>query len=534
MAFHNLILTVCSAALLAACATVPQPEPAEVSPPAATPDANHSHGQPHLTLLASALPVTGIEVQTLPPADLWQALRGDFGLPPQTDKPRIQVQRNWYIKHPRYMDRVTERAGRYAWHIHQMLAERGMPAEIALLPIVESAYDPFAYSHGRAAGLWQFIPGTGKRFKLTQDWWYDGRRDVVDSTRAALDYLQYLHKRFDGDWLLALAAYNSGEGTVSKAVRRNRKQGKSTSFWALKLPRETRAYVPKLIALAQLVDHPETYGIKLADLPNRPYFQIVDIGGQIDLAVAADLAGIKLDALYRLNPGFNQWATTPDGPHRLLIPVNSAATFRQAITRLPPDQRVQWNRHKVKTGETLSHIAKRYHTSTEVLQAANQINGTHIRAGKHLMVPVSSQSQDAYKLSAAQRLSHKQNTSRKGFKTRHVVASGDTLWDLSREYKVGLRSLASWNGIAPGDPLRIGQTLVVWTKQGSNKSLHPGARARPVYYTVRKGDSLSRIAGRFKVSVKSLRRWNGLSGNKYLQPGQRLKLYVDVTRQTGA
>ncbi|VAW73775.1 Membrane-bound lytic murein transglycosylase D [hydrothermal vent metagenome] len=530
MAFRNLILIISGVILLAACVIISQPEPAEIS----VSEAAEDRGSPQVILSATVLPVTGIETKTPPPTDLWQAMREHFGLLPQTDNPRIRVQRDWYIKHPRYMDRVTERASRYAWHIHQALAERDMPAEIALLPIVESAYDPFAYSHGRAAGLWQFIPGTGKHFKLAQNWWYDGRRDVVDSTRAALDYLQYLHKRFDSDWLLALAAYNSGEGTVSRAIRRNRKLGKLTNFWALKLPGETRAYVPKLIALAQLVDHPETYAIELANLPNQAYFQIVDIGGQIDLAVAADLAGIELDALYRLNPGFNQWATTPDGPHRLLIPVNSAATFRQAIAQLPPEKRVQWNRHKVKTGETLSHIAKHYHTSTEVLQAANQINGTSIRAGKHLMVPVSSQSQDAYKLSAGQRLSRKQNTSRKGFKTRHVVANGDTLWDLSREYKVGLRSLAAWNGMAPGDPLRIGQTLVVWTKQGNNKSLHPGARARPVYYTVRKGDSLSRIAGRFKVSVKSLRRWNGLPSNKYLHPGQRLKLYVDVTRQTGA
>ena len=356
---------------------------------------------------------------------------------------------------------------------------------------------------------------------------------MVDSTRAALDYLQYLHKHFDNDWLLALAAYNSGEGTVAKAVRKNRKAGKPTDFWSLKLPRETRAYVPKLIALAQLVKHPENYGIELPVLPNQAHFKIVDIGGQIDLAVAADLAGIKLDTLYRLNPGFNQWATSPDGPHRILVPANSAATFRQAIAQLPPEQRVQWKRHKIKNGETLSHIAKRYHTSTEVLQAANQLNSSTIRVGKHLMVPVSSQSQEVYKLSAAQRLNRKQNASRKGVKTRHVVSNGDTLWDLSREYKVGVRSLASWNGMAPGDTLRVGQKLVIWTKQSGNKNLHPGAKARAVYYTVRKGDSLARISSRFKVSVRDVQRWNGLSANKYLQPGQRLKLYVDVTRQAG-
>ena len=539
MNFRIPVLTICSAVLLAACAIAPTPRQTATEAPADPASSGDKIGEMASlpgtggTLLASALPVTGIEIENLPPANLWVALRADFSLPRQPDKQRIQVQRNWYIKHPNYINRVSERAERYAWHIHQTLVERNMPAEIALLPIVESAYDPFAYSHGRAAGLWQFIPGTGKRFKLKQDWWYDGRRDVVDSTRAALDYLQYLHKHFNNDWLLALAAYNSGEGTVAKAVRKNHKAGKPTDFWSLKLPRETRAYVPKLIALAQLVKHPENYGVELPVLPNQAHFKIVDIGGQIDLAVAADLAGIKLDTLYRLNPGFNQWATSPDGPHRILVPANSAATFRQAIAQLPPKQRVQWNRHKIKNGETLSHIARRYHTSTEVLQAANQLNSSTIRVGKHLMVPVSSQSQEVYKLSAAQRLNRKQNASRKGVKTRHVVSNGDTLWDLSREYKVGVRSLASWNGMAPGDTLRVGQKLVIWTKQSGNKNLHPGAKARAVYYTVRKGDSLARISSRFKVSVRDVQRWNGLSTNKYLQPGQRLKLYVDVTRQAG-
>ncbi len=539
MNFRIPVLTICSAVLLVACATAPAPRQTATEAPPDPVSSGDKIGEiaslPAAggTLLASALPVTGVEIENLPPSNLWVALRADFSLPRQPENQRIQVHRNWYIKHPNYIDRVAERAERYAWHIHQTLVERNMPAEIALLPIVESAYDPFAYSHGRAAGLWQFIPGTGKRFKLKQDWWYDGRRDVVDSTRAALDYLQYLHKHFNNDWLLALAAYNSGEGTVAKAVRKNRKAGKPTDFWSLKLPRETRAYVPKLIALAQLVKHPENYGIELPVLPNQAHFKIIDIGGQIDLAVAADLAGIKLDTLYRLNPGFNQWATSPDGPHRILVPANSAATFRQAIAQLPPEQRVQWKRHKIKNGETLSHIAKRYHTSTEVLQAANQLNSSTIRVGKHLMVPVSSQSQEVYKLSAAQRLNRKQNASRKGVKTRHVVSNGDTLWDLSREYKVGVRSLASWNGMAPGDTLRVGQKLVIWTKQSGNKNQHPGAKARAVYYTVRKGDSLARISSRFKVSVRDVQRWNGLSANKYLQPGQRLKLYVDVTRQAG-
>ncbi len=520
--------------LLSACAT--QPPVAQQTPPAVVP-VEHASPTPKsdIPLLASAQPLTGILTDTpaIPePADLWESMRRNFGLPADNNA-RIHVQRNWYANHPEYMHRVIQRADRYAAYILQEVTARGLPAEIALLPIVESAYDPFAYSHGRAAGLWQFIPGTGKRFNLKQDWWYDGRRDLVESTRAALDYLEYLHKHFNGDWMLALAAYNSGEGTVGKAVRRNRKKGKPISFWDLDLPNETRAYVPKLIALKQLVNSPEKYAVSLQPVAIQPPFEIIDTGGQIDLAIAADLAGIDLDTLYRFNPGFNRWATPPKGPHRLLIPNQNVEQFREAIAELPPKQRIQWIRHKVIKGQTLGHIARRYHTTVDALKAANQIRGHSIRAGKHLLVPVSSTGQENYRLSANQRLNRKQNTTRKGQRSHHIVATGDTFWDLSRQYKVSVRKLAAWNGMAPGDPLRVGQKLVLWTSQPTRRNAHPGTQRRTVRYTVRKGDSLSRISSRFKVRVTDLRRWNKLPGTGYLQPGQRLKLYVDVTRQTG-
>lgn len=528
MAADIRILTLGAALLLAASAAL---QALQIPANAATVQAGaHEHGR------TPALPASaGVGADAvLPPDSLWDALRADFSLPLQQDNARIRVQRDWYVEHPHYLKRVTERAKHYAWFIYRELQARGMPGEIALLPIVESAYDPFAYSHGRAAGLWQFIPSTGKRFGLVQDWWYDGRRDIPDSTRAALDYLQYLHKRFDGDWLLALAAYNSGEGTVASAQRYNRRKGRPDGFWHLNLPKETRAYVPKLIALGELVNSPSAFGIELEPVANKPGFRIVETGGQIDLAVAAELAGVELDALYQLNPGFNQWATSPKGPHRLLVPDHAAATFRQAIDRLPADQRVQWNRVKVRSGETLSQIAQHHRTTVEVLETANQLDGSMIRVGQHLVVPTASKDRESYTLSAAQRLSRKQNSTRKGYKARHVVRQGDTLWDLSREYKVGVRSLASWNGMAPGDPLRVGQTLVIWSDKLASKNLHAGSQVRPVHYTVRKGDSLSRIANRFNVTVTDLRRWNTLPEGKYLQPGQHIKLYVDVTRQTDA
>ncbi len=484
------------------------------------------------TMLASSQPVTGIQVTQLDELidrDLWQVIREQFQLQ-VPDNERVHVQRNWYARHPEYIDRVTLRARHYLQHIQHEVSRRGMPAEIALLPIVESAFDPFAYSHGQAAGLWQFIPTTGKRFGLKQNWWYDGRRDLIDSTTAALDYLQYLHKRFDRDWPLALAAYNSGEGTVSRAIRYNRKKGRRTDFWNLNLPKETRAYVPKLLALQQLVSTPERWGIQLQPLTDTPEFEVIDTGGQIDLAVAAELAGIPLEALYRLNPGYNQWATDPDGPFRLLIPVEDAERFRTGLASLPLKKRLRWQRHKVLSGETLGSIANHYHTTARNLQAANNLDDSVIRTGKYLLVPMPSQGQKNYSLSASQRLGRIQGTARGSKRTEHIVRSGDNLWDLSRQYKVGIRKLASSNGMAPSDTLRVGRKLVVWTdlKDRNGKSAN---LMRSVHYTVRKGDSLSRISQRFKVSVADLRKWNRLAEKRYLQPGQKLKLYVDVTRQ---
>ena len=220
--------------------------------------------------------------------DAWQRVSKQLSMS-VPDNRRVRAQKSWYVNHPSYLTRVTRRAEPYLYFIVDELEKRNLPLELALLPIVESAYDPFAYSHGRASGMWQFIPGTGKGYGLAQNWWYDGRRDVFLSTHAALDYLSYLNKRFKGDWLLALAAYNSGQGNVSKAIRKNKKKGKPTDFWSLKLPRETKAYVPKLLALAEILRTRKEANIPWSIVKNQPYFVRIPTEVQIDLSLAADL-----------------------------------------------------------------------------------------------------------------------------------------------------------------------------------------------------------------------------------------------------
>jgi membrane-bound lytic murein transglycosylase D len=464
--------------------------------------------------------------------DLLARLRRGFSLERLSNK-RIQAELNWLERHPEYVDRVFNRAQRFLPYIVEEIDKRGLPLELALLPVVESGYDPFAYSHGRAAGLWQFIPGTARRYGIRQNWWYDGRRDVVDSTKGALNYLSRLHEMMDGDWLLAVASYNSGEGNVLKAVKRNRQSDRPTDFWNLKLSRETSSYVPRLLALVELVRDPGALGLTLPKLVDEPQFVPAEIGGQLDLALAAELADIELDTLYAYNSGFNRWATDPAGPHRLLLPIEVAETFNEALAALPDSERLRWQRHKVRNGETISEIAEQYHTTLASIRSANGIRGNTIRAGSYLMIPMAKKPLSAYSQSADERRTKKQNTVRKGKRIDHIVAAGESFWSISRRYGVNIRSLASWNGMAPRDTLSVGQKLVVWTSESTpTQALSSNGTTRKLRYTVRRGDSLYLIASRFRISVADLIRWNNIDKGKYLQPGQKLTMYVDVTRQS--
>lgn len=476
-----------------------------------------------------------LAMSPLPHETVWQHVRAGFRLEAHHDNALFKSQLAWYSNHKDYIQRVMQRSDPFLHYILSEAEKRNMPTELVLLPIVESAFQPFAYSHGRAAGLWQFIPATGRSFGLKQDWWYDGRRDVYASTQAALKYLNRLNKMFDGDWLLALAAYNSGSGTVQRAIRKNKKLNKPTDFWHLKLPKETQNYVPKLLALKELIAEPKKYGITLRCIPHVPGFKRVDVGSQIDLALAAELAEIDLDKLYKYNPAYNRWATPPDGPHQLLLPGDAADTLIANLKTLDKKDRISWKRHRIKSGETLSHIANKYGTTVKHLRKVNSIRGNNIRAGKHLLIPVASRNRADYSLSAGQRLNKIKSSGGGKSRVTHIVQKSESFWKLSRQYDVGMHKLAKWNGMAVRDPLRQGQEIVIWKKNSPSSNQlsrrKPSGTITSISYTVRSGDSLSRIANRYKVSVSDLHRWNKIKG-KYLKPGQRIKVYIDITEQT--
>ena len=362
------------------------------------------------------------------------------------------------------------------------------------------------------------MPATGDHFGLKRNWWYDGRRDIVASTHAALDYLEYLHDYLDGDWLLAMAAYNAGEGTVGRAVKRNKKAGKPTDFWNLKLPRETRHYVPKILAISEVFKNPEKHGLALAPLADKPYFEIVDTGGQIDLSRAAELSGVELDEIYKLNAGFSQWATDPEGPHQLLVPVDNAARFKTELASLAPSDRINWARYEVKPGDSLSVIAKRFNTNISTIQTSNDLKSSLIRVGQSLLIPSALVDASQYRLSDTQRrtASIRKSAPAGSKKILHTVKSGDSLWKIAKLYGVDHKSIARWNNFGTSKTLKIGERLAIFKADAQASST--------AQYLVRKGDNLSVIAQRHNISVQQLLKWNDISIDTLLMPGQPLRV----------
>jgi membrane-bound lytic murein transglycosylase D len=457
--------------------------------------------------------------------DLWQRIQFQLTFNVPQTRPIVE-QRNFYAGNQAYLDRIAGRAQPFLHYIVQEIEKRNMPLELALLPIVESAFDPFAYSPAAAAGMWQFMPATGKLFGLKQNFWYDGRRDVVASTRAALDYLQYLHDKLEGDWLNAIAAYNSGEGRILSAIKLNKKKRLPTDFWSLDLPAETTSYVPKLLALVDILKRPDEFDIVWKFIANESKIELVDIGGQIDLAIAAEMAGMTVSQLQALNPGFNQWATDPQGPHYLVLPKRQVKPFQQQLAQTPSQNWLHWHRYTVAAGDTLGEIARKHSTDISAIKRINKLTNNTIRQGQDLLIPVAAEDGRLFEL-ASVNTSNNSAQQLNGNKVNYIVQQGDTLWDISREHKVTVEQLVQWNGITKRSALKTGQSLVIVQAENIDSTANV---ARTVTYKVRKGDSLARIAQRFSVSVSDIVKWNKIDSNNYLQPGQQLKLVVDVTQ----
>ncbi|MBI3095533.1 MAG: transglycosylase SLT domain-containing protein, partial [Rhodocyclales bacterium] len=332
-------------------------------------------------------PIPTIDLTT-PPDDLWQRMRNGFSMP-DLDSPLVADRQAWYLNRPDLLQRVFERSRRYLHHIVDELEKRGMPTELALLPIVESSYNPLAYSSARALGMWQFIPATGKTYKLEQNWWLDQRRDIVASTSAALDYLQYIYE-MHGDWHLALASYNWGENAVGRAVAKNQAKGLPTDYRSLKMPAETAYYVPKLQAIKNIIAQPHLFGLRLEPIPNRPYFGMVERNGNMDIALAARLAEIPVEEFIALNPAYSRPVMPSAANSPLVLPADKVQTFIANLQNHEAQDKPlsAWLTHKLKKGEKLDAVARRFSISLARLKQLNGINArTRIVPGFALLVP---------------------------------------------------------------------------------------------------------------------------------------------------
>lgn len=446
----------------------------------------------------------------------WQRVQNNLRLNYDSNT-RIERQVKRYLKSPSHLETLLNRAPPYLFHLSESLEAKNLPGELALVPMVESGWDPYAFSHGGAAGLWQFIPSTGKSFGLEQNWWYDGRRDIYASTQAAVDYFQYLYERMGQDWLLAFAAYNAGEGNVRKAIKKNKRKGKATDYWSLDLPEETEIYVPKILALAEILKRSEELNVSFPEIADEPHFTKIDVEHQIDLNKAAALAGIDAAKLYGLNPGFNRWSTPPSGPHHLLIPTEQAQTFIENLANTPKSELIEWTSYKIKKGDSLISIAKKHRIDVASIKKANNISGHMIRQGQRILIPSASE---------FSMVNNPLNKDVRRGKT-YTVKSGDSLWSIGRKVGVSTKTLARWNKIAVNSPLQIGQKLVISRQKSVGNSV---STVRKVSYKVKVGDSIARIASRFQVRVNDILEWNTLSKSEYIHPGDQITLYVDVTQ----
>ncbi|MDP2759875.1 MAG: transglycosylase SLT domain-containing protein [Sideroxyarcus sp.] len=428
------------------------------------------------------------EMTALPEDDVWQRIRNGFSMD-DLDSPLIKRHEKWYASHPDYVLRMSDRAKRYLFHITEEVERRGMPAEIALLPIIESAFNPGANSVARASGIWQFIPSTGKHFGMEQNWWYDGRRDVISATNGALDYLQKLHDQF-GDWHLALAAYNWGENAVARAQATNRRRGKPTDYAHLKMPRETRNYVPKLLAIKHIVSDPERFGLVLQEIPNQPYFAAVTPPEPMDVKIAAELSEVSMEEFLALNPGHNRPVILHDQADVLLLPVDKVEIFRSNMEK--NDQRlVSWRAYESRKGESFAEIANRFDIPLDQLRAANGLSRYAIQSnGQTLLVPVDENDTSGefspfnMHATAVQEMSG----------LVYMVRKGDTISGIARRFHVSQNSLIAMN--KDSHRLRIGQRFTIMPGSSGKRTAKRMitkkiAAQKPVKHTMAKRDTVT-------------------------------------------
>lgn len=456
------------------------------------------------------------------PGDVWERIRRGFAIP-DLASPAVDRWLRFYTRDPAYLRRMADRAGQYLYDIVENVEARGMPMELALLPFVESAFQPEALSKAKAAGLWQFMPATGNDYSLNQNLWRDDRQDVLQSTRAALDYFEYLHGMF-GDWQLALAAYNWGEGSVSRAIARAKRAGRAADYAHLRMPRETADYVPKLEAIKRIIENPSKYGIELPDVGNEPFFVTITKPRDIDTKTAAELAGMPLEEFRALNPSYKLPVIVASHNNVMLLPADRVDYFIDNLASwMDSGQPLsRWSTYKLQQGETLAAVAERAGMSESFLREVNGIpKGRQVLPNSTLLI-LSDAGDDISADDADARLRLSPQTTWR--RVTYRVRPGDTLSTIARRWHITMKSIVTANRLR-SDRLRAGQRLILTVPNVERAPIQQASRSTGSHkiHAVSSGETLSSIARRYGVSVSALRTTNRISGN-VIRPGQRLRI----------
>lgn len=492
--------------------------------------------------------------------NLWDVLREEFSLAHHEKSYAVQAKIEWYMNNQDYLLRSASRAAPYLYYISQQVRKRHLPAELVLMPIVESGYNPFSVSNMGASGIWQLMPDTATGLGVKRDWWYDGRRDVIASTRAALTYLAYLQSFFEGNWLLAIAAYNTGEGNVLAAIKKNIREGKDTDFWSLPVAQETRDYVPSILALAVIISHPDKYPVYLPPIRSAPYLAQVDVGTQINLKYAATLAGISNKKLLQLNPGFKGPSTSMNGNSKLVLPIENVEQFTENLARSALNRQVKWVHYKVKSGDTLLSISRKFSTTANDIRKMNHLRQPNIHAGTNLLIPHSGplpyDDTDEDLFPAQQMLAANETTKHEFIKhkiktnenrlasslnfskppsgqytlqpgdTIYMVRTNDTLETIAHRFNISSKAVLLANNLTKHS-VKSGKQLIIPThlKNIAQKSQRtPTAKkilSGDTIYMVRRGDTIEKIARKFQTTA-SLVRITNLIDNSSLSEGQTI------------
>jgi membrane-bound lytic murein transglycosylase D len=412
---------------------------------------------------------------------------------------------NQYLSNPAQLDKLLEKGRYFIYFVLEELERYKLPPELALLPYIESNYDPFSISSSGAMGIWQFMPATARIYGLKDTWWYEQRHDPLVSSRAAIRYLAYLHNRFNKKITYTLAAYNGGPTLLEKRIKLNKKAGKLTDFKNLKLPTQTQEYVPKFKAILAIVLNSEKYEIKLPDFPNKPVLGKIELNGQVEILAFSEFAGLKPEFVYKLNAGYTKWASPPGDKTFFNIPIELEEVLNLKKENFIQTNQINWVTHRVSKGDSLWKIAEEFDTEVNVLKKVNYLSSNVLSLNQELLIP----------------LSNDQNQTFIPYQA-HIISEGDTLWNLGIQYNISPAEIAKTNGLKMGSPLRIGSELNI-----GNKNIYRtiNSKKRTILYSVKQGDSLYRIADIFNIEISDIKKINELSTNE-IKPGQVLKIII--------